>query len=77
MKFVYLTLRGLKLKKVKVKLLVHVPYGVFESQELENHLFYLLYSVDDLLCNVIPTVVEVFQLCVDLFGCRVTLVHIL
>lgn len=22
--------------------------------------FYLLYSVDDLLCNVVPTVVEVF-----------------
>lgn len=39
--------------------------------------FYLLYSVDDLLCNVIPTVVEVFKLCVDLFGCRVPLVHIL
>lgn len=39
--------------------------------------FYLLYSVDDLLCNVVPTVVEVFQLRIDLFGCRVPLVHVL
>lgn len=75
MKFVYFTLRGLKLKKVKVKLLIQVSHGDFGFQG--NHFFYLLYSVDDLLCNVIPTVVEVFQLCVDLFGCLVALVHVL
>lgn len=73
MKFVYFTLRGLKLKKVKVKLLIHVSHGDFR----ETIFFHLLYSVDDLFCNVIPTVVEVFQLCVDLFGCLVVLVHLL
>lgn len=75
MKFVYFTLRGLKLKKIKVKLLVHDLTKILNLRK--TIYFYLLYSVDDLLCNVIPTVVEVFQLCIDLFGCCVPLVHVL